>query len=249
MKLLLLLLIPFYAFSQTNYSYTNLALEGGGIRGLAYPGAIKVLEEKGIIKNIERVAGTSAGAITALMIGLDYTSHEMDSVLRSLKIQQFNDGKFIFGKIHRLKKEYGIFKGEKFDKWLGGLIEYKTGNANTTFAELHQLRQNNKKFKDLYCTGTNITKQNLQIFSWKSTPGMRLRTAVHASGCIPVYYKPVAVDSLWNEVSIKNNKNNFDLYVDGGMINNFPINMFDTCIGGTDPFNCSTLNTICKHWD
>jgi len=149
MKVLLLLLVfPFCAFSQNNYNYKNLVLEGGGIRGLAYPGAIKVLEEKGIILNVEKVAGSSAGAITALMIGLDYNSHEMDSVFRSLKIQQFNDGKNIFGKIHRLKKEYGIYKGEKFEVWLSDLIKYKTGNANTTFAELHRLHQNNNRFLD-----------------------------------------------------------------------------------------------------
>jgi len=243
MKLLFLLILisPTISFSQQNYLYKNLILEGGGIRGLAYPGAIKVLEEKGIIKNIERVAGTSAGAITALMIGLDYTSYEMDSVFRSLKIQQFNDGKNIFGKIHRLKKEYGIFKGEKFEVWLGNLIKFKTGNANTTFAELHRLHQNNKRFKDVYCTGTNITKQSLQIFSWEHTSKMQLKTAVHISGCIPVYYKPVAVDSLWNEVPVKNNKNKFDLYVDGGMINNFPINIFDSCLNGGNPFECENI--------
>lgn len=237
----LFLISPLISFSQQNYSYKNLVFEGGDIRGLAYPGAIKVLEEKGIIKNIERVAGTSAGAITALMIGLDYNSHEMDSVFRSLKIQQFNDGKSIVGKIHRLKKEYGIFKGEKFEKWLSDLIYFKTGNANTTFAELHQMRQNNPRFKDVYCTGTNVTKQALQIFSREQTPMMQLKTAIHISGCIPVYYKPVAIDSLWNEVPIKNNKNKFDLYVDGGMINNFPINIFDTCLDGENPFDCENI--------
>ena len=240
-KLLFLVLVcPLISFSQ-NYLYKNLVLEGGGIRGLAYPGAVKVLEEKGIIQNIEKVAGSSAGAITALMIGLDYNSHEMDSVFRLLKIQQFNDGKNIFGKIHRLKKEYGIFKGEKFEKWLSALIKFKTGNANTTFSELHSLYQNNNRFKDVYCTGTNITKQGMQIFSWEQTPGMQLKTAIHISGCIPLYYKPVAIDSLWNEVPVKNNKNKFDLYVDGGMVSNFPINIFDSCLSGNDPFDCNNI--------
>ncbi|HEY8689020.1 MAG TPA: hypothetical protein VIM07_07285 [Chitinophagaceae bacterium] len=56
MKLLFLLILisPAISFSQQNYLYKNLILEGGGIRGLAYPDAIKVLEEKGIIKNIEK---------------------------------------------------------------------------------------------------------------------------------------------------------------------------------------------------
>ncbi len=237
---LFLLLIPLFSFSQ-EHSYKNLVLEGGGIRGLAYPGAIKVLEEKNIIKDIEKVAGTSAGAITALMIGLGYKSYEMDSVFRSLKIQQFNDGKNIFGKIHRLKKEYGIFKGEKFERWVGDLIKYKTGDPNTTFNDLHLLHKNNNSFKEVYCTGTNVTKQRLQIFSWQHTPSMKLKIAVHISGCIPVYYKPVAIDSIWNEVPIKKNKNSFDLYVDGGMINNFPINIFDTCLNGNDPLDCERV--------
>lgn len=236
-----LILIPLFAFSQPHYPYKNLVFEGGGIRGLAYPGAIKVLEEKGIMESIENVAGTSAGAITALMVGLNYSSHQMDSVLQTLKIQQFNDGRNIFGKFRRIKKEYGVFKGEKFEKWLGKLIYFKTGNANTTFADLHKLHQEDKNFKDVYCLGTNISKQKMQVFSWEITPQMKLKTAVHISGSIPVYYKPVAIDSLWNEVSIKNNKNKFDLYVDGGMMNNYPVNLFDTCVYGNDPFECKDI--------
>ncbi|MEO6454616.1 MAG: patatin-like phospholipase family protein [Ginsengibacter sp.] len=240
--LFLFLILPFFVFSQQNYSYKNLVFEGGGIRGLAYPGALQVLEQKGIVKNIERVAGTSAGAITALLVSLGYNSHEIDSIIYTLKVQQLNDGKNIFGKIRRIKKEYGIFKGDKFERWLGQIIKNKTGNINTTFFELHQLHLNNNKFKDVYCTGTNITLQKLIIFSWINTPAMQIKTAVHISGCIPVYFKPVAIDSMWNEVSVKKSKIKYDLYVDGGMMNNYPINIFDTCINGDDPFVCEEVN-------
>lgn len=228
-------------FSQSNYHYQNLALEGAGIRGLAYSGALKVLEERGIIKNIERVAGTSSGAAIGMMICVGYTSHEIDSVFQSLEIEHFNDGKNIFGIIRRVKKEYGIFRGDKYEKWLSCLIKYKMGSANITFSELHELRKNNPALKDLYCTGTNITQQRLQIFSWQQTPNMLLKCAVHISGCIPVYFKPVAIDSLWNKVPVKKNKGKFDIYVDGGMINNFPINMFDTCLNGGNPFDCDNV--------
>lgn len=63
--LILIICFPLLSFSQQNYTYKNLVLEGGGIRGLAYPGALQVLEGKGVLKNINRVAGTSAGAIIA----------------------------------------------------------------------------------------------------------------------------------------------------------------------------------------
>jgi NTE family protein len=241
MKTLLLLFIPFFAFTQNSYQYKNLVLEGGGIRGLAYPGALQVLEKKGILQSIQNVAGTSAGAITALMIALDYNSHQIDSILQTLKIQQFNDGKDIFGKIKRVRKEYGIFKGERFERWLSQMIKDKTGNANTTFLRLHILHNSSPNFKDLFCTGTNVSKQQLQIFSWQQTPQMQLKTAVHLSGCIPIYFKPVAIDSMWQEVSIKKNKNYFDLYVDGGMLANYPINIFDTCFQGGNPLICDNV--------
>jgi NTE family protein len=215
--------------------------EGGGIRGLAYPGALKVLEEKGVIKTIERVAGTSAGAVTALMVSLGYNSHEIDSCIYALKIQELNDGKNIFGVIRRFKKEYGVFKGDKLERWIGRLIENKTRNTNTTFFQLHQLHLNDSNFKDFYCTGTNVSLQKLVVFSWLNTPGMQIKTAVHISACIPVYFKPVAIDSMWNKISIRKNKIRYDLYVDGGMLNNYPINIFDTCMHSDDPFTCNDI--------
>jgi NTE family protein len=134
MKILVLffILYPFHVLCQNNYPYKNLALEGGGIRGLAYAGSLEVLEEKGVLSHIEKVAGSSAGAIAGLMISLGYNSREIDSILQTLKIQEFNDGKSIFGKIRRIKREFGVYKGDKFEEWLADLIFHKTGNSNTT---------------------------------------------------------------------------------------------------------------------
>jgi NTE family protein len=86
-----------------------------------------------------------------------------------------------------------------------------------------------------------ISMQKLVVFSWLNTPTMQLKTAAHISACIPVYFKPVPIDSSWSKVSIKNNKNKYDLYVDGGMVCNYPINIFDSCLNGDDPFVCDNL--------
>lgn len=232
---LLFLLAPVLAFSQNNYKYKNLALEGGGVRGLAYAGALEVLEQKNIITDVERVAGSSAGAIAGLMISLGYNSKEVDSILQTLKVQKFNDGKNIFGKIKRVKNEYGVYKGDKFENWIGRLIFCKTGDTNTTFLQLHQLHLQNNEFKDFYCTGTNINRQQLETLSWQKWPQMRLKTAVHISSCIPFYFKPIPVDSTGNEVSVEDTLVNYDLYVDGGMLCNYPVNMFDSCTDGGNP--------------
>ena len=216
-------------------------MEGGGVRGLAYSGALEVLEEKGIIQNIDNVAGSSAGAIAGLVVALGFSTHEIDSILQNLKIGEFNDGKFFVGRIRRIKKEYGMYKGDAFEAWLTHLIKFKTGNAGLTFNDLHQMHLADNKFKDFYCTGTNITQQRLEIFSWKTWPRMKLKTAVRISSNIPFYFTPVSIDSLGNEVSLKDTSARYNLYVDGGMLCNYPINMFDSCITGGDPLTCENV--------
>lgn len=216
-------------------------MEGGGVRGIAYAGALEVLEQKGILKQIENVAGSSAGAIAGLMVALNFNYHEIDSVLQNLKIQEFNEGKFFFGKIRRLKNQYGVYKGDKMEEWLAGLIAYKTGNPDITFKGLHELRLMDSTFKNFFCTGTNITKQRLEILSWKTWPAMKLKTAVRISSSIPFYFVPVVIDSVGNEVPLSDTLRNFNLFVDGGMLCNYPINMFDSCINGGNPLTCDEV--------
>jgi NTE family protein len=68
-----------------------LALEGGGGKGFAYLGAIKVLEEKEIMKKVEGVSGTSAGAITALMLALGMTADDIEAKLAKTNFASFFD--------------------------------------------------------------------------------------------------------------------------------------------------------------
>ena len=60
-----------------SYHFHNLVFEGGGVKGIAYVGALEVLEREGILQDIKRVAGTSAGAMMAVMVGLRYTADEV----------------------------------------------------------------------------------------------------------------------------------------------------------------------------
>ena len=105
-KTLLCLFIPCFAFCQQKNNYKNLALEGGGVRGIAYAGVFKVLEQNGVLQNIEKIAGSSAGAIAGLMISVGYSAEDMDSILMELPVQQFNDGKGgVIGKYGRVKRK------------------------------------------------------------------------------------------------------------------------------------------------
>ncbi len=242
MKILLLLLFPVFAFCQETTVYKNLALEGGGIRGVAYAGAFKVMEEKGVLQNIENVAGSSAGAIAGLIISIGYNATEMDSILTSLPFQEFNDGGGgLLGKYKRIKRKYGIYKGDRYEKWLREMLLIKTGNADLTFRQLHEMKLKDRSYRDLYVTGTNISKQRLEVFSFKSSPDFSIATAVRISGSIPLYFEPISLDDHLTKIKKGDTSSYVNYYVDGGMLCNYPISMFDSCITGGEPLLCDDL--------
>jgi NTE family protein len=182
---------------EAQSSYENLVFEGGGVRGIAYCGALNVLEEKDIVKNLKRVAGTSAGAIQAALVSLNYSSKEITAIISEMNVKQFNDGHMIFfGGSHRLRKNFGWYKGDVFLKWMEDLIEKKTGNKNLTFKQLHELVQKDRSYKDLYITATNLTKQRTELLSYERFPDMKISDAVRISISIPLYYRAAFMDSL-----------------------------------------------------
>jgi NTE family protein len=205
----------------------NLVFEGGGIRGIAYCGALEVLQQHNLLDSVKRVAGTSVGAIQATVVALNYTPQEMATLIADLNLRHFNDGGFMFiGGAHRLRKNYGWYKGNKLRSWIGHLIETKTGNADLTFGELHMLAQT-KGYKDLYVTGTDLTRQCLEVFSYENHPNMKIKDAVRISVSIPLYYGAVFMDSLQNITYRPRKNTHYRIFVDGGIIGNFPIHIFD----------------------
>ena len=242
MKILMLVLLPFFSMAQIQPVYKNLALKGGGVRGVAYAGAFKVLEEKGILQQIENVAGSSAGAIAGLMLSIGYNAEEMDSILMSLPFQKFNDGKGgLLGKYKRVRRKFGLYKGDKYEKWLKEMLLAKTGNADLTFSDLHNLKIQNHIYRDLFCTGTNISKQRLEIFSYLQTPDFSIATAVRISGSIPFYFTPIALDDSLRKIRKGDTVSFINYYADGGMLCNYPISMFDSCKIGGQPLLCNEL--------
>ena len=207
-------------------SYRNLVFEGGGVRGIAYAGALNVLEKRGILQSIERVGGTSVGSITALLLAVGYTASEMTTILTDLKIQQFNDGRWFFvGGFHRLARHYGWYRGERFERWLETLIARKTGNPNLTFTQLHQRKGGS--YKDLYVTGTDLTDQKAVVFSHEHTPDLPLKTAVRISMSVPLYFGAVFMDGQNRVVRKPKKGQTYHVLVDGGLTANYPIALFD----------------------
>lgn len=212
------------AVSAQENSIKNIVFEGAGIRGIAYCGAITALENMGKLSTIEKVGGTSAGAITALCVSLGYSSSEVAELLYNTNFSKFNDGRFFFaGGINRINKYFGWYRGDKFVKWLEKIIEKKTGNANISFEEHYK-----RGFKDLYITATILNEQKLVVLSRKTYPRMKIKDAVRISISIPLYFEAVFVDKEGTTFQRPKNKQGLDIMIDGGFIGNFPIKIFDS---------------------
>jgi NTE family protein len=197
-----------------SYCFKNLVFEGGGAKGIAYLGAMEVLEKKDILKNIERIGGASAGAINALLMGLNYSNDELKEKLMDLDFKMFlDDSPGFIRDIRRLKSKFGWYKGDRFYNWIKDRIREKTGNPNSTFKDIYDGKEENK-FKDIYFIGANISTGFAEVYSYEDTPLMEVAKAVRISMSIPLFFAALR-------------KNDEDVCVDGGLINNYPVKLFD----------------------
>jgi len=220
------------AIAQAPASVKSIVFEAAGIRGIAYCGAIEELESRRMMDTIEKVGGTSSGAIMALAVSLGYSGKEIEKLIGETNFKKFNDGRyFIFGGINRVKKYFGWYRGKRSEQWLSGMIEQKTGNGDITFEELHQ-----KKFKDLYVAGTSLNKQRAIIFSYETYPKMKVKDAVRISAGIPLYFEAVFMDSAGRLVNHPKKTEGLDVMVDGGFMENYPFHIFNS-----DRFDPGTL--------
>jgi NTE family protein len=201
------------------YPYKNLVFEGGGVKGIAYGGTLEVLEQSQITPQIERVAGTSAGAITATMVSLNYTAAEFINIMMSLPFEKFEDGSDLGGPV-RLIEHYGWFKGDYFLSLMESYIEQKTGDGRATFRDLTE-KYRERGFKDLYVFGTDLSQQAVQEFSYRATPDVAVADAVRISMSIPFFFEARSYGG--------------NVYCDGGVLNNYPISTFDQQYTATDP--------------
>lgn len=195
---------------RVKYPFRNLVFEGGGVKGIAYGGALEVLEKRKILKDIVRVGGASAGAINAVLMALGYTWQEMLDILLELDFRKFLDDSWgVLPDVKRLLREYGWFKGDFFEEWIRRQIAAKRQPADVTFAQLKA-----SGHRGLYLIGTNLSTGFEEVFSAERTPRMRVSKAARMSMSIPLFFAAVL-------------SRRGDVYVDGGVLDNYPVKLFD----------------------
>lgn len=224
-KIIICLLFSLVGFAQQKV-YRNLVMEGGGIKGVAYGGALIELESRGILPQIQRVGGTSAGAIQACLLAVGYSATEISQIIADTPIETFNDGGTVFRAGERFLKKFGWYEGKNFLNTVQKLITDRTNKPNLTFAELHELAQS-VPYRDLYVTGVNLSKQKVVVFSYETFPDMRICDAVRVSMSIPLYYQSISINSKGKIIENPLPSDDCDVFVDGGLLMNYPIELFD----------------------
>lgn len=117
--------------------------------------------------------------------------------------------------LQRLINKYGWYSSEYFYEWMKIIIAGQCeGNSKATFEDFR-----NHGFKDLYIIGTNVSKINVEVFSYDTTPNVSVVDAVRISMSIPLYFE-----------TLQFNGEKFghgDFHVDGGVLFNYPLQLFD----------------------
>ena len=200
-----------------NYHFRNLVFEGGGVKGIAYVGALEVLDKENILSSIERVAGTSAGAMVAVLVGLGYSANELKDILWNLNFKNFMDSSWgVVRNTKRLLEDYGWYKGDFFRDLMASYIEKKTGNGEATFDDIKKMREAGKPFRDIYLLGADLTTGLSKTFSAKHSPNIKVADAARISMSIPLFF-----------AAVKGINNDGHTYVDGGLLDNYAIKTFD----------------------
>ena len=114
----------------------------------------------------------------------------------------------------RLVNDYGWYKGDFFRNLVGGYVKEKTGNSESTFADVEKLKKQGEPFRDIYLIGSNLSTGYSEVFSYEHTPRMCVADAARISMSIPLFF-----------ASVRGVRG--DVYVDGGLLDNFAIKIFD----------------------
>ena len=192
----------------------GVVLSGGGAKGMAHIGVLKVLEKAGIPVDI--VTGTSIGSIVGGLYAIGYNAHSLDSMVRT------QDWTYVITDKEDLRKQSlldrkkqntylfntGLTIGKR-DMSAGGLIRGK--NLAELFQKLFVGYTDSLDFnKDLKipfaCVATNIMDNSEVVFH-----SGRLPQAIRASMSIPAAFSPVRIGDM--------------VLVDGGLKNNFPVDV------------------------
>lgn len=197
--------IPTYLPNNSEYKshahIKKIVASGGGTRGYGLIGALQALEEMNILNKIEEFVGVSAGAGVLAFYVLGLKPLEIHHLIRSLNLS----------KLQKLSiknlPSYGLDDGFVVEYVIQKVFKKLGIRDDITMLELFHMT--NKK---LIFGTVNVNTMQYEYLSCITYPNLSLKKALRMTSCIPLLFSPI-------------NHNNC-LYVDGGIINNMPIEYY-----------------------
>ena len=188
----------------------GLVLSGGGAKGFAHIGVLKVLEEAGI--KIDYIGGTSMGSVIGGLYASGYNASQIDSIFKKTNFDELiNDyiprsSKNFYGKkndeLYAIVLPFSNFRVGIPEALSKGMYNYNLLSSLTR--NVRHIRDFNKLPTPFLCIGTNI-ETGEEVLLNKGN----LVQAMVASAAFPSLFTPVEIDG--------------NLLVDGGVVNNYPI--------------------------
>jgi NTE family protein len=201
-----------------------LVCEGGGVRGIGLVGAVHALAATGY--EFPRVAGSSAGAVVASLVAALQAAGEplsrLDELALSIDYSKFADPTLfaripVVGPALSLVARDGLYKGDYLENLLTGLL----GDLGVrTFGDLRTGEQAQQYAWSLVVTASDLSRRRLVRIPWDlpnygvDPDEFSVPRAVRASSAVPFAFEPVRVSGA--------------TWVDGGLLSNFPVQLFDT---------------------
>ena len=183
-----------------------LVISGGGIKGLCGLGSLKCLIDNNIITKPKIMAGSSVGAVICFLFNIGYDPKNIYEILEQIdfkKLVKYNEPENYFTNMC-----FGIGSPEPILQSIYGFMKKKGINKKITFKELYE-----KTSTKLIITGTCLNDTSVKYFSVDTYPNLSILKAIRISIGIPLIFRPYEFDNK--------------LWVDGSVMNNFPIDIFD----------------------
>lgn len=190
----------------------NLVLSGGYVKVVSFVRSLAVLRGSGLLAQVRNIAGTSAGAVLGLLLAAGYSPEEMEAMLLSDDsplLRMFDHVNLQLDEVLGALTTLGVVDTARFEGVLRDLVLRKLGVESLTFLELSK-----RVGMNLVVTGSNISRGCLEYFCVDETPDMDVLLAIRISCAVPVLFRPVRF--------------NGDVYVDGAVLNNFPMSAFSS---------------------
>ena len=182
---------------------TTLVLSAAGLHGLMYVGAVRLLEERGVIGSIRNIYGCSSGGIVGFLAALGFTADEMEEEFRYI----FCEHGLPSLSIRELR---GVWErcGLIDDAFVASLVRHALSKKYPGTLDMDFLTLSKLTGKNLVLVASNITKGCEEVLSVDTTPDLSLAKAIHMTACLPVILQPVVHKGC--------------VYIDGGVWNYLP---------------------------